>query len=357
MRVTTPLAICCLLAFGCNSQDVPRSGNGPGRTSLITSPDPDKSVAKISHYDHHVTGNPDDVVTSTTGLLVLQGGGTSVDENFDRMGRAGGGGDFVVLRASGDGDYNDYIFGLCDCDSVETIVFHRREASHDQFVLEKIRNAEALFIAGGDQARYVEYWHGSPVQEAIEFVAAKPAPVGGTSAGMAVMGQFVYSATGSESLTSEAGLADPYHPDVTLVRNFLSLPLLGSVLTDQHLQERDRIGRTTVLLARLLADRWSDDVRAIAADRETALHIDPSTGDARVYATEDHETPYVYMLRATVPPEVSRYGQPLTFRGIDVRRLGPGDGFNVSEWSGQDGIAYRLDVAAGKVSSSRGSIY
>ena len=31
-----------------------------------------------------------------------------------------GGGDFVVLRASGEDDYNDYIYGLCHCDSVET---------------------------------------------------------------------------------------------------------------------------------------------------------------------------------------------------------------------------------------------
>ena len=39
------------------------------------------------------------------------------------MGEFGGGGDFVVLRASGDDDYNEYIYGLCHCDSVETIVF------------------------------------------------------------------------------------------------------------------------------------------------------------------------------------------------------------------------------------------
>ncbi len=41
------------------------------------------------------------------------------------MGEFGGGGDFVVLRASGKDEYNDYIFGLCRCDSVETIVFEK----------------------------------------------------------------------------------------------------------------------------------------------------------------------------------------------------------------------------------------
>ena len=53
-------------------------------------------------YRHYLTGNPADVIRPTSGLLVLQGGGDDVDENYIQMGAKGGGGDFVVLRASGD---------------------------------------------------------------------------------------------------------------------------------------------------------------------------------------------------------------------------------------------------------------
>ena len=52
-------------------------------------------------YKYTVVGNPADVTTETTGLLVLQGGGTDVDQNFVAMGAHSGGGDFVVIRASG----------------------------------------------------------------------------------------------------------------------------------------------------------------------------------------------------------------------------------------------------------------
>jgi len=90
-------------------------------------------------YQHYLIGNAADVVRPTTGLLVLQGGGDDVDENYIRMGAHGGGGDFVVLRASGDDDYNDYIYGLCHCDSVETIVFYDREAASDPYVIHTIR--------------------------------------------------------------------------------------------------------------------------------------------------------------------------------------------------------------------------
>ena len=318
---------------------------------------PAEEAPPLAGYQHYLIGNAADVVRPTTGLLVLQGGGDDVDENYVRMGDRGGGGDFVVLRASGEDDYNDYIYALCHCDSVETIVFYERGAASDPYVIRTIRNAEALFIAGGDQSRYVRFWQGTPVEDAINFVAAKPAPIGGTSAGMAILGEFSYSAMGEDSLTSKAALADPFAPDLTLARDFLEMPGLHGVLTDQHLWERDRIGRTVTLLARLLHDGWTTDARAIAADRETALHIDPRDGSAEVLATADHPTPYVYFLRAARPPERCEPGQPLTIRDIAVYRLGPGARFDLASWSGLGGIAYTLSAEKGRLRSSRGGLY
>jgi cyanophycinase-like exopeptidase len=305
----------------------------------------------------YLVGNAADVVTPTRGHWVLQGGGDDVDMNYIRMGENGGGGDFVVLRASGEAEYNDHIFALCRCDSVETLVFSNREAAFDPVVVATIRNAEALFIAGGDQSNYLRFWKDTPVEDAINHVAAKPAPVGGTSAGMAILGEFVYSAMGVESLSSRVALSDPYASDVTLARGFLALPGLAKVLMDQHLQERDRIGRTVTLLARLVRDGWDADPRAIAADRETALHVDPVTGTAEVFATADHPTPYVYFLRPSEPPERCEPGRPLTFRNVDVYRLGPGGRFNLRGWNGTSGTSYRLSAEEGQLRSTGHSPY
>ena len=308
-------------------------------------------------YRHYLTGNPADVIRPTSGLLVLQGGGDDVDENYIQMGAKGGGGDFVVLRASGDDEYQAYIHGLCNCDSVETLIVDSRAAAFDPYVVETVRNAEALFIAGGDQGNYVRYWKGTPLEDAINFVAAKPAPVGGTSAGMAVMGEFVYSAMTPESLTSATALANPYAADLTLERDFLVLPRMTGIVTDQHLQERDRIGRTVALMARLLQDGWTTDARAIAADRETAVHIDPATGVAQVFATKDHPTPYAYFMSADRLPERCKPGEPLTFSQVDVYRLGPGGRFDLAAWQGEGGLAYQLSVESGVLRSSRGATY
>ncbi len=308
-------------------------------------------------YKHFLVGNPADVITETSGLLVLQGGGTDVDQNFVAMGERSGRGDFVVIRASGTDAYNPYILGLCGCDSVATIVFKNRNASFESFVIDTIRNAEALFIAGGDQSDYVKLWKNTPIEDAINHVASKPAPVGGTSAGMAIMSQFLYSAMSNSSLTSEEGLSNPFHRDLTLDRDFLALAKLQGTITDQHLQERDRMGRTVAFLARLVNDGWTAEGRAIAADRETALHVDPSDGSSEVFTTPTHPTPFVYFLRTPGPPEVCQPDTPLTYRDISVYRIGPGGTFDLVRWRGTGGISYTLSAENGVLTSSNGQIY
>ena len=308
-------------------------------------------------FTSYIVGNPADVVRPTTGLWVAQGGGTDVDENFVRMGAASGGGDFVVINFNGGNGYNDYILSLCNCDSVETIVFKNKNASTNPAVIQKIRNAEALFISGGDQSIYVDLWKNTPIEDAINFVASKPAPIGGTSAGMAVMGQFVNSAMGRFTLTSTMALANPFDPNLTLDKDFLALSGLQGIITDQHLIERDRIGRTMAFMARLVNDGYTNDAKAIAADRETTAVINPVGNTVEVLATSDHPTPYVYFMRRSGQAEVCQPGVPLTYRNVTIYRISPGGTFDLDTWTGTGGISYTLTAEAGVLSSSNGSIY
>src|SRR5262249_31775719 len=129
-------------------------------------------VAK-SDYEYFVVGNPSDVVKPTTGGLLLMGGGKDLDAAFQWLIKKSGGGDIVVIRASGTDAYNPYLYELGKVDSVETIIFKSRAAASNPFVIDKIRKAEALLIAGGDQSCYLRYWKGTPVEEAIRVLASK----------------------------------------------------------------------------------------------------------------------------------------------------------------------------------------
>ena len=312
--------------------------------------------APRARYDYYLTGNAADAFGTTEFGIGLMGGGTDVDELFTWMGDRAGGGDFVVIRASGADGYNQYVFDLAPFDSVETLVLKNRAASSDPFVLQTILNAEALFIAGGDQSNYVNYWKGTPIEDAIHTLAANGVPIAGTSAGTAVLSEFIYAAQ-RKSVTSSEALANPFSRNITLDRDFLLLPYLDGIITDQHLIERDRIGRTLTFMARIVADGWTTESKAIAIDRETAVLIDVS-GAATIVANDDHPTPYAYFIRGGAPQVVAPK-TPLTYLNLQVQRAQPGSTFNLTTWAGTALTSYTLNVENGVISSTQpnGSIY
>ncbi|MBN9131758.1 MAG: hypothetical protein J0H48_00085 [Nitrosospira multiformis] len=110
---------------------------------------------KPKGYEYYLTGNAVDAVLPQrprSPSTLLMGGGPDVDAAFKWMIRKAGGGDFVVIRASGADGYNQYVYDMGGIDSIETLVIKTREAASDPFVLDRIKKAEILFIAGGDSA-------------------------------------------------------------------------------------------------------------------------------------------------------------------------------------------------------------
>ncbi len=276
---------------------------------------------RAADYTYYLAGNAADVRPArTAGGLLLMGGGGDVDDAFRWFVRQAGGGDIVVLRASGADGYNDYIFSkIGGVDSVETILFHNRAAADDPKVLAVIRAADGIWLAGGDQSRYVDYWKGNAVGAALDAHVRAGKPLGGTSAGLAVLGEFVFSASETGSLTSEIALRDPFDRRLTLERDFLHLDLLRGVITDSHFMPRRRLGRSLAFLARLMAGRTGDRLVRIGVDEKTALAVE-ADGRARVFSSDPAAS--VWLMLPTRPAEVLASGQPLTLRDVRLIALG-----------------------------------
>lgn len=302
-------------------------------------------------YQYFAVGNTADVTTTTTPGTVLMGGGSDVDAAFQWMINKSGGGDFVVIRASGTEAYNPYIFGLGTVDSVETLIISSRTAAADPFVVNKIRAAEALWIAGGDQSNYIDFWKGTPVADAINYVAnTKQAPVGGTSAGLAVLGQFIY--TGARgSVTSSQALANPYNRYVTLDRDFVTIAHLSGVITDSHFVSRDRFGRLVTFIARIVKDGWASSARGIGIDEATAILVESNGSATRVGSGA------AYFVSSAGVPQTCVSGTPLTYTGLAVYKVSGAATFNLATWAGSGGTSYSVSANAGAFSSSNGSIY
>jgi cyanophycinase len=295
-------------------------------------------------------GNAADSKATPLPGFALMGGGEQ-DSALKFLCERANGGDFLILRANTEDDYaqkvNEEIRGLCPLNSAATIVFSERQDSDDPKLLERIGQAEAIFIAGGDQSNYVRFWQDTPVEDAVNHHIAAGKPIGGSSAGLAVLGEFSFSSM-IDTIHSPAAIADPFGNKVTISRDFLRIPLLTGIITDTHFAKRDRMGRLVVFLARILQDGWAKQVRAVAVEEGAAVLLEPD-GQAKVIGSGP-----AYFLEANNSPEVCRRKTPLSFSGISVHRAPPGTSFNVKDWKGTGGDDYQLSAVNGEL-KARGS--
>ena len=296
-------------------------------------------------YTYYHRGSTQDVQRKTQGGLALMGGSTDVDEVFRWMADRGGNGDFLVLRGSGSDGYQEYIDQIADVNSVSTLVIRDSKAAEDKFVLDKVKKAEAIFFAGGDQWNYVGKWKNTELLKELNKALIRGVPMGGTSAGLAILGEHVFTAE-KASLTSSEALEAPLQDAITLESDFLKAPTLENVITDTHFSERDRMGRLVTFMARLQKENELKTVRGIGVDEKTAVLVSPDGGSRTVGEGGAH------FVEAEAPAEVLRGDAPLTHRRLTVQTTHNGENFDLSRWIG-DGIEKRaMTVVDGELSIS-----
>lgn len=367
---------------------------------------------------------------ASTPSFVLMGGGPDVDKAFRWMieragvrpasaGKPATGGRFVIVRATGADGYNPYIYysnaslqtdqsaaddwvggAQLGLSSVETLVIPDRAAANSDFVNKVVRSANAVFIAGGDQSDYIREWKRTKLEASLLELMENRVPIGGTSAGLAVLGQFDFSALRG-SVTSTQALADPYNKYVTLdpdpltltqysLRNtntydagFLTPAPLFNIVFDSHLDSRDRLGRLVTFVARQIGGgSWGDGcpggilnpgmaakpgstdlyARGIGLSVETALLVAPNGSGhlvaQRVTNDNNRETASkAFFVSTSQAPSQCAPGLPLTMPGVKVVEVdAKNPGFNLSTWSG-GGSQYQLTVDKGVMSPAGASLY
>ncbi|QBE61663.1 cyanophycinase [Pseudoduganella lutea] len=359
----------------------------------------------IPLYSYFATGDVNAVVTAPSTLpapsFVLMGGGPDVDSAFRWLIQRAGitpetGGRFVVIRATGTEAYNPYIYysdealttsttiaelwvggASLGLTSVETLVIPSVKAANSPAVNAILSKANVVFIAGGDQSHYIRFWKGTALEQTLKSLMAKNVPVGGTSAGLAVLGQFDYSAL-YQSATSELSMLDPYYKDITfdpaplsLQGGFIAPPALANMIFDSHFDSRDRMGRFITFLSRIVAPTSSASgtfgcpggvlpasssgnmtARGIGIGVETALLVQ-GNGNGKPVTAKRVTNPStttesaVYFVRPSVPPSVCEPKTPLTVANVEVRKLADPDGvFNMTDWTGVP-LYNHLDVTSG----------
>ncbi|TAF05805.1 MAG: peptidase S51 [Nostocales cyanobacterium] len=261
----------------------------------------------------------------------LGGGGPDVDDAIQWMihqVRGGSNSDkkvnVLVIRAAGDDDYNQLIYGMKGVNYVETLIIRNRQEANRIDIFDKVRNAGVIFFAGGDQCEYIRNWKNTKLEVAIKSVYDKGGAIGGTSAGAMIQGEFVYDSCACEdSIETKEALDDPYR-NITFTYNFFQWKYLRRTIVDTHFDERKRMGRVMVFIARQIQDGVSASALGIAISEETSLLVD-KYGIAKVMGRGA-----AYFVFGDHPPEICQPGQPLTYYDYKIWRVPRGETFDLN---------------------------
>jgi len=333
LLVTTVFWACCVsvLAAGSAAAASHSDSTAEPETAPASHPIPCPSGAltrdcRGQDFDYFVSGNP---AAPRPGKLrfglLLMGGGGYVDAAYAELAQRAGRGHIVVLRATDDHSFDPtdgklgplFLGKWGQTVSCQTFTFHSRAAAFDSRVIAALTNADGVFLAGGDQANYVHYWKGTPVQKSLNDLVKRNSPIGGNSAGLAVLGHYSYVDVDGGSLESKDALADPLGRAVGLEGDFLHFKGLENTITDTHFSARSRLGRLIVFVARLNKKQGSSRVYGIGVDERTAVLIDAG-GTGHVVAGSEGSAWVVTLNGAkwVVAP-----GQPLSAQKVVITQL------------------------------------
>lgn len=270
-------------------------------------------------YEYYVIGDVNAPTPGKTGPgIALMGGGDWPLEAFRWFVKQSGGGHIVVLRARGARELQDEIYkDVGGMTSVETLVIHNEDAAEDPKLLAILARADGIFLGGGDQSNYVRAWKGTAINKALDDHVKAGKPIGGTSAGLAVLGGYVYGCLDSISLTSKDALADPTGASVTLMRDFLHLPHMSKVITDTHFDKRDRQGRLITFVGRLIQEQNDPTIVGLGVDEDAAMLVD-GDGIGRFYGPG-----HAWLVRPMTAPATIIAGKPLTYARFPIIGVGP----------------------------------
>jgi len=118
---------------------------------------------------------------------------------------------------------------------------------NDKNWLDSLEHARLIFITGGDQDRFMKSVLNTPVFAAIHKAYRNGATIGGTSAGAAVMSQYMITGNELTDTTYHATFRKVVYNNIEIKEG---LGLLIPAIIDQHFIARSRYNRLLSALAR-----------------------------------------------------------------------------------------------------------
>jgi cyanophycinase len=272
-------------------------------------------------------------VAKSHGHLVIIGGGEDKQHDMAILKRfvelsGGPSAKIVVITAASavtDHMWDTYERAFADLGVTRHLHLHVacRQDANDDARIRDLRDADGIFMTGGDQKRLLALIGGTRLDaEMHTALKLRGACIGGTSAGASAMSGHMLAQGRAE-----------LHPEKGSVSLGAGLGFLHKVVIDQHFSERQRLSRLLSVVAQ------NPYLQGIGIDEDTALVVERGVGievlgegavtivDGRSMSTNvaeiaNYATPELIDVRLHLLPAGSKYSLPGT-DAAGARRIPP----------------------------------
>jgi cyanophycinase len=225
----------------------------------------------------------------------------------------------------------DYLKSM-GADSSHNLVISSKKEANDPKVTTMLKDADVIFIRGGNQGRAYQIWKDTKVHKQIMALSDRGGAIGGTSSG--AMGLSQYSITGGKDFTTKEVLMDSHSPLLNdeiitassgIHNDFLNM--VPNTLVDTHCGERARVGRLLATMAKAVDDYKNKKIVSVCLEEKTGVAI--SKGKAKVFGTG-----LVHFMTETAETKKERIaGRPLSYTNVRDDALAEGWVYNLKEGS------------------------
>jgi cyanophycinase-like exopeptidase len=259
--------------------------------------------------------------------------------------------------------------------------------------LNKLEDASAVFFMGGNQWPYVQLLQTDTTAAGLISDGNNngKTAVGGTSAGLAILGNYVYTAQyaqGGQNLTSQDIMTNYTTPlfnqagSIAIANQVLTLNALSGFITDTHLGRSDqfytvanvryynyfRLGRLLTFMGAIDDPEDSgfgqSQALGIGIQENGAITVSGAGGTGKVFGedalfAETASTPFVHS-SVNASGAVNDALQ-LDLQTVDVRWFSPGDEFEfvgpgIVDRSSEGGTTAQVSMVNGNISIVAGSL-
>lgn len=207
------------------------------------------------------------------GRLLIAGGGNEKNNingwSLPAYSWAAAGKRVAIISNDGSG-YVPYFKNQCGAAAAKDFIINTQALANNPALYDTLVTYGFIFFAGGDQWDYYANFKGTWLHKAVDTLYAKGGTIGGTSAGMHILSETIFTAKNGTVYPDEC-VENPLNQYMTLSNDFLHF--MPSYIFDTHVAERGRFARLVSFVANR-AITMNQKIIGLGLDDMTCMTVD-----------------------------------------------------------------------------------